>query len=618
LPNILLEYKGMAVAKNETVSDIETPANVPRHIEFALKNTGAGTLTLTGTAPVSVTGSAFSVTQQPTSSTVAPGGALPFTITFTPPAVDTYTTTVTVKSNAPSGDFTFSITANGIVPKPVITILNGTEEVPQNGTVSMGNVTLSGTVDITVKNTGWLPLTVEQNNITITGADAAAFSFDSLPSDTISAGGNSILRIRYTMSILGVQSAVITIPNNDPLRNPAVFSITATGMDIAISVPTSITATANSSGSTTVSWNPVTGASLYKVYRNDASAYAEYLLIGTSNTASYTDTGLSTYTYYYYKISAVTSLGTESVQSDARSVQTLRKPLAPSTVTVTVQSPGNFLIGWSSISGTGSYSGASSYKIYRSGSANGSYVYIADSNTTSYNDTGLPPLTPYYYKVSSVDSSGGEGGLSDAHGYSAMPDVTVSTSSASSIALSWSSVLGATGYKVYRGTSANSTSPIYTSTSTNTTYTDNSVSSGTIYFYQVAASGSATEGPKSTSVFAVAAPVGSLSYRSGSTPSSSFTMSGTSQWYRFNATITYDSYYYYIFWRDKQNDAGYVDIKVSAYNSNGVALLANVDTYSNSSAVRLGSPSGSIYVRVDPVVNGSSGTFLMNYSYTGY
>ena len=47
------------------------------------------------------------------------------------------------------------------------------------------------------------------------------------------------------------------------------------------------------------------------------------------------------------------------------------------------------------------------YKIYRDG------VYIGQSTTTSYSDTGLSPGTTYTYEVSAVDTSGNEGPKSD-------------------------------------------------------------------------------------------------------------------------------------------------------------------------------------------------------------
>ncbi|GHU71586.1 hypothetical protein FACS189450_07840 [Spirochaetia bacterium] len=489
LPQLEIMKGGLSVAKNDTVSAIESFANAPKQIEFTLKNTGSGALTLTGAAPVSVSGSAgiFSVTQ-PTGSTIAPVGSLPFTVIFTPPAIDTYTTTVTVKSNTPSGDFTFTITANGVEPKPAITVLNGTNEVLQNGTVDMGNIVVSGTVDIAVKNTGIALLTVDWDAITITGADAAAFSFDSVPggSGTISVGNHTTFRIRYTPSTIGLQSAVISILNNDSSRYSAVFTIRGTGYFPA---PSSITASADSADSVTVSWNAVTGADSYKVYRA-ASPDGTYTSIGTSATTSYGDTGLSAGTIYYYKVSAVSTYG-ESAQSSYASSKT--KPEAPTGVSAASLSDSSIQITWNSVGG------ADTYNVYRAASSEGTYTSVGTSSTSSYTNTGLSSNTTYYYKVSAYNA-GGESVLSSetsAATQIAVPSGLSATAlSSSSIQVTWNSVGGASSYTVYRAASAAGT---YTSvgSSTTTSYTNTGLSGGVTYYYTVSAAGVNGEGAQS-------------------------------------------------------------------------------------------------------------------------
>jgi hypothetical protein len=85
------------------------------------------------------------------------------------------------------------------------------------------------------------------------------------------------------------------------------------------SVPTGVTATAVSSDSITVSWNPVSGAIGYYVYR--AQSYNDYHRVGTVYTpsTSYTDTGLSGNTQYDYKVSYFNSMGeSDSVHAWAK------------------------------------------------------------------------------------------------------------------------------------------------------------------------------------------------------------------------------------------------------------------------------------------------------------
>ena len=80
------------------------------------------------------------------------------------------------------------------------------------------------------------------------------------------------------------------------------------------SAPTGVSAHANSSSSISVSWNSVSGAQYYIVYRGESYS-GPYYPVGESNSTSFTDAGVSPYTTYYYKVSAVNSTG-ESPQSN--------------------------------------------------------------------------------------------------------------------------------------------------------------------------------------------------------------------------------------------------------------------------------------------------------------
>jgi len=78
-----------------------------------------------------------------------------------------------------------------------------------------------------------------------------------------------------------------------------------------LGAPTGVTATGGSR-SITVSWNAVSNTAGYCIYRSNSSS-GTYTDVGTSTTTSYTNTGLSSGTYYY-KVTAYNSNG-ESDQS---------------------------------------------------------------------------------------------------------------------------------------------------------------------------------------------------------------------------------------------------------------------------------------------------------------
>ena len=98
----------------------------------------------------------------------------------------------------------------------------------------------------------------------------------------------------------------------------------------APAAPTGLTAT---SGNTQVSlsWNASTGATSYRVKRSTTSGTG-YASVASPTTTSYTDTGMTNGTPYYYVVSAVNSAG-----ESANSLEATATPSAPATaVQVTV------------------------------------------------------------------------------------------------------------------------------------------------------------------------------------------------------------------------------------------------------------------------------------------
>jgi len=167
----------------------------------------------------------------------------------------------------------------------------------------------------------------------------------------------------------------------------------------APSVPTNVSATAQSSNSIQVSWTASTdnvGVTGYRVYRNGSQ-------VGTSATTSYTDTGLSQNTTYSYTVSAYDSAWNDSGQSSPPATATTppssdtQPPSVPTNVSATAQSSSSIQVSWTASTDN---IGVTGYKVSRNGSQAGT------SATTSYTDTGLSPNTTYSYTVSAYDAAG--------------------------------------------------------------------------------------------------------------------------------------------------------------------------------------------------------------------
>ncbi|MDR1220670.1 MAG: fibronectin type III domain-containing protein [Treponema sp.] len=176
------------------------------------------------------------------------------------------------------------------------------------------------------------------------------------------------------------------------------------GGTTAPNAPTGVTASALSSSSVNVSWTAAPGATSYKVYRS-GSPSGTYTQVGSPSSASYTDTGLSSGTTYYYKVSAVNSAG-ESAQSSYTSATTSSSssatvPSAPTGVSASAQSSSSISVSWTAAPG------ATSYKVYWSESMYGTYELDGTTTiTTSFISGEWYPSSAGYFKVTAVNSAG--------------------------------------------------------------------------------------------------------------------------------------------------------------------------------------------------------------------
>ncbi len=170
------------------------------------------------------------------------------------------------------------------------------------------------------------------------------------------------------------------------------------------SAPASPTGLAPTAGNAQVSltWNTSTGATAYNLFRSTTSggegttAYKAGL-----TTTSFTDTGLTNGTAYYYTVNAVNSYGSSAQSSQVTVTPSSGVPPAPTGLTPT---GGNAQV---ALSWTAS-SGATSYNVYRGTVTGGeSATAIASGLTvTAYTDTTVTNGTAYFYTVKAVNSSG--------------------------------------------------------------------------------------------------------------------------------------------------------------------------------------------------------------------
>ncbi len=254
------------------------------------------------------------------------------------------------------------------------------------------------------------------------------------------------------------------------------------------SAPTGLTATAGNA-QVTLNWTASSGATSYNVYRSTTAGGEGTTAIQTGITGTtFTNTGLTNGTTYYYKVAAVNTAGTSSQSSEASAAPTSGAPSAPTGLTAAAGNT-QVTLNWTASSG------ATSYNIYRATSAGGEGTTAIQTGVTgtSFTNTGLTNGTTYYYKVAAVNSSGtsaqsGEASATPTAGTPAAPTGLSASAGNAQISLSWSASSGATSYNVYRGTSAGGESATAIATGvTSTSYTNTGLTNGTTYYYKVAA-----------------------------------------------------------------------------------------------------------------------------------
>ena len=164
--------------------------------------------------------------------------------------------------------------------------------------------------------------------------------------------------------------------------------------------PTGLTATAGD-GQVTLAWNASAGATSYTVKRATTSG-GPYTNVATVTTTSFTDTGLTNGTTYYYVVSASNSAGESPNSAPVSATPTAGGPTVPAAPTGLTATAGNgqVTLAWNASAG------ATSYTVKRATTSGGPYTNVATVTTTSFTDTGLTNGTTYYYVVSASNSAG--------------------------------------------------------------------------------------------------------------------------------------------------------------------------------------------------------------------
>ena len=228
-----------------------------------------------------------------------------------------------------------------------------------------------------------------------------------------------------------------------------------------------------------VTWNAVTEADLYYVYRRTKGE--SFSKIAETEDAEYLDTEVVNGKAYAYTVCAYDTELETAGEYDAKGI--VCKCVAAPVISAS-SLPSGTTISWEAVKG------ASKYCVYRK-TAGEKWIRIKATTQTSYKDTTGETGTMYYYTVRAYNKT-----LKTWSGYYGdgvpgirliRPTPQVAGFTSKGIQISWNQVPGAVYYNIYRKVSGGSWTKLAGVSKDTVSYTDETAQKGTLYYYTVRA-----------------------------------------------------------------------------------------------------------------------------------
>lgn len=224
--------------------------------------------------------------------------------------------------------------------------------------------------------------------------DKAGAKVSVIIADT-SMSGQNVSVVCYAPGWGGVQSGNYTLVlgyTGGKVSKPFSFD-GGGGAVVSISAPNSVKAVQTAAKKVKVTWNKVSGAAGYNVYRS-TKKFGTYSKVGTASKASFTDKKIKAGKTYYYKVAASNGAN----QSDAAKVTVMKQPK------IKVKSAKRSAkVSWKK---DGSASG---YRVYMSAKKKGKYkvaAVVKGKKKVKATVKKLKSGKTYYFKVSAYKEVG--------------------------------------------------------------------------------------------------------------------------------------------------------------------------------------------------------------------
>ena len=253
-----------------------------------------------------------------------------------------------------------------------------------------------------------------------------------------------------------------------------------------------ISVTNDAKGKPYLSWEKVSGAKKYTVYRA-TSENGKYTKLGTTTKAYYTDSKATAGKTYFYKV--IANASSSKYNSGYSNIVSCGVNCATPVVKFTNNASGQPVLSWSKVTG------AVKYEIYLLGAED--YVTLGAVTGTTWTDESCGIGEGRYYGVRAIAAE--EAYNSEVsepvfgRGTCAPPKPTGKVGENKKPMISWGEVEGATKYVVYRSTSKSKGYKAIGESET-LTYEDLTAKKGKTYYYKVVAVGEGFQSAQSSYV----------------------------------------------------------------------------------------------------------------------
>jgi hypothetical protein len=342
---------------------------------------------------------------------------------------------------------------------------------PSNLTVSHAETATAGETYFTV-------------NVSQNGALVSIVQNGAILGTATSSGGSATVSLGPGF-VVGTANVTVTKHNYRPYQGTVTVNLAP---PVA---PSGLTATPVSQTQIDLAWidNSI-NESGFKIEwsPNGTSGWTQIATVG-ANVATYSNTGLTCDTTYYYRVRAYNAGGDSGFSNDASATTVVCTPAAPSNLTATAVSQTQINLTW-----TDNSNNESGFKIERSPNGTSSWTQIASvgANESAYSNTSLSCGTTYYYRVRAYNA-GGDSGYSNMANTTTVICTPAAPSNLTTIAVSQTRIDLAwtdnsnneSGFKIERSLDDIIWTQVATVSTNITSYSNSGLDCGTDYYYRV-------------------------------------------------------------------------------------------------------------------------------------